>query len=229
VKLTSRSHTTRDGPSGSDDGVLSVRGLERRFGQREVLGGLDLDLARGERVALRGPNGAGKTTLLRCIAGTLTATAGSVSIGGFPAGSVEAKRLVGVSLSQERSFYLRLTGRDNLLFFARVRGLGAAAATSRVRELEAELELGEILRQRVHRCSTGMVQQLSFARALLGKPAVLLLDEPTRSLDADAHERVWRALERRDDTAVLIASHDEEDVGRCHRHVALSRTEPVDR
>jgi ABC-type multidrug transport system ATPase subunit len=195
--------------------ILSIQGLNRRFGEREVVHSLHLEVERGQRVALGGPNGSGKTTVLRCIAGTLLPTAGSVKVGGHRAGELEARRLIGASLSQERSFYLRLSGRTNLLFFARLRYDSEREAARRVGALEEELEIRDIARQRVDRCSSGMVQQLALARALLGEPALLLLDEPTKSLDVDARARLWGALDRRRETAVLFASHLDEDLQHC--------------
>ena len=201
--------------------VLSIRGLERRFGSREIIRKLDLAVEPGERVALWGPNGSGKTTVLRCVAGTLAPSGGEIRVGEHPAGDLDARRLVGSSLSQERSFYLRLTGHANLLFFARVRFGDEAEAVQRVAALEDELELGEIAPQRVDRCSSGMIQQLGFARALLGEPAVLLLDEPTKSLDVAARGRLWAALDRRATTSVLMATHLDEDLEHCGERVNL--------
>ncbi len=202
--------------------VLVVDRLARHFGAHEVVHSLDLTVASGERIALRGPNGSGKTTVLRCIAGTVTPSGGEISIGGHRAGTIEARRLVGASFSQERSFYLRLTGHDNLLFFARLRYASNREALRHIKALEKELELGEIAHERVNRCSTGMTQQLAFARALLGEPRVLLLDEPTRSLDERAVERLWRALDRRRDrVALVIATHRPDDVERCDSQVQL--------
>lgn len=201
--------------------MLVIRQLTRTFGKRAVVSSFDLTLEPEDRVALCGPNGSGKTTILRCIAGTVTPTAGAISVCGHGAGSLESRAAIGVSLSQERSFYLRLSGRDNLLFFARMRDLGRREAERRVQSLEEELELHAILAERVDRCSTGMVQQLSLARALLADPALLLLDEPARSLDADARQRMWRALGRRTSAAVLIATHLEEDIGHCDRRIDL--------
>jgi len=206
---------------GQDTHILTIEGLSRRFGAHEVVRSLDLTAEPGERIALCGPNGSGKTTVLRCIAGTVTPDGGRISIGGHPAGSLEARRLVGASFSQERSFYLRLTGHDNLLFFARLRVSGKREALRRVEALEEELELATIVRERVDRCSTGMTQQLAFARALLGEPRLLLLDEPTRSLDHDAAERLWRALDRRERLALVIATHRPDDVERCESQVDL--------
>jgi ABC-type multidrug transport system ATPase subunit len=199
--------------------VLTISGLERRFGAHEVVRDLDLTLGFGERVALWGPNGSGKTTVIRCIAGSLAPTTGEISIGGHTAGSLPARRLLGLSLAQERSFYMRLSGRNNLLFFARLRYDGDRDAARAVDALGDELELDEILATRADACSAGMLQQLAFARALLGDPALILLDEPTRSLDVDAVERLWDALERRKRAAVVVASHNLEDAERCGRRI----------
>lgn len=202
--------------------VVMVEGLARHFGAHEVVRSLDLTVAPGERVALRGPNGSGKTTVLRCIAGTVTPSGGHISIGGHPAGTIEARRLVGASFSQERSFYLRLTGHANLLFYARLRYASNREALHHVEALTEELELREILRERVDRCSTGMTQQIALARALLGDLRLLLLDEPTRSLDEGAVERLWRALDRRRDRlGLVIATHRPDDVERCDRQIEL--------
>ena len=203
----------------TDRPILTVRGLSRRFGDQQVIENFDLSVRAGERVAVRGPNGSGKTTILRCITGALLPTAGDVAIEGHVAGSQAASRVVGASLSQERSFYLRLTGRENLLFFAQLRHDGRGAALEQVRDLEQELEIGHISAKRLDRCSTGMLQQMALARALLGSPRLLVLDEPTRSLDDGAIRRLWTALDRRPEAAVLIATHRPDDLDHCHRHI----------
>jgi ABC-type multidrug transport system ATPase subunit len=201
--------------------VLEVAGLYRRFGEREVLRGLELRLWAGERLAVTGPNGSGKTTLLRCVSGTLTPSGGRVEVCGHLAGSLAARRRIGVSLSQERSFYLRLSGRNNLLFFARLRHRRESEARMATEHLIDELELETIAAERVDRCSTGMVQQLALARALLGSPALLVLDEPTRSLDPGAVERLWGAIDRRPELTLLIATHRSDDVERCTERLDL--------
>src|SRR5947209_19823182 len=147
--------------------LLEVTALTRAFQRRQILGPIDVSLDVGERLAVTGPNGAGKSTLLRCIAGTVAPTTGTVTIGGDRAGTRAARQRLGASFSQERSFYLRLTGRENLLTFARLRG-PAARARAQVEQLVNELGLEDIAATRMDRCSTGMVQQLAFARALLG-------------------------------------------------------------
>jgi ABC-2 type transport system ATP-binding protein len=199
--------------------VLAVEGLVRSFGGRDVVRLLDLRLEPGERVAFWGPNGSGKSTVLRCIAGTLLPTSGEVCVCGHEAGSLEARALIGASLSQERSFDMRLTGHANLLFFARLRFGSEREAALKVAAVEDELELQALAAERINRASSGMIQQVALARALLGNPALVLLDEPTRSLDADARERLWQALERRTRTCVVMATHLDEDVKRCGRRV----------
>lgn len=194
---------------------LFVSGLSRAFGSTEVVRSFNADLGPGKRLGLHGPNGSGKSTILRCLSGTLTPTSGTVRVMGHESGSFEARFATGSSLAQERSFYRRLTGFENMLFFSRLRHRSRRAAGEQVRALEDELELGTILGRRVDRCSAGMVQQLSFARALLGSPRLLVLDEPTRSLDEGAIERFWGAIERRPDVAVVIASHIRADLEHC--------------
>jgi ABC-2 type transport system ATP-binding protein len=205
-----------------NDPVLEVRSLSRRFRDREVLRGLDATLHTAERLAVTGSNGSGKTTFLRCVCGTLTPSGGTINVCGHPAGTVHARRNIGVSLSQERSFHLRLSGRQNLQFFARLRFGGEREARSAVERLIEELEIQDIAAERVDHCSSGMVQQLALARALLGQPALLVLDEPTRSLDPEAVQRLWSAVDRQPDLAVLIATHRLEDVERCSDRIELS-------
>jgi ABC-2 type transport system ATP-binding protein len=195
--------------------------MSRRFGAHDVLRAVDFTLEPGGRVALHGPNGSGKTTLLRCVAGTLEPSGGRILVGAHEAGSVEARRLLGASLSQERSFYQRLSGHANLVFFARLRYAGKKSATAAVDSIIEELEIREIAVERVDRCSAGMVQQLAFARALIGEPALLLLDEPTRSLDEDAVGRLWGALDRRRGTALVVATHNDSDLSRCDERLDL--------
>ena len=199
-----------------------VSDLTRCFGSRTVLRGLSLSLPAGERLAVVGRNGAGKTTLLRCVAGSLVPSSGSVRVGGQPPSRPETRAEIGAMLPGDRSFALRLSGRENLRFFARLRLRGDRRADQAVEQLARELALHDILERRVSACSTGMAQQLAFARALLGAPAVLVLDEPTRSLDDTATELLWAALDRRPQLAVLIATHRAEDVARCGARLELS-------
>jgi ABC-type multidrug transport system ATPase subunit len=201
--------------------MLEAAAITKSFQGKHVLGPIDLRLDAGERLAVTGPNGAGKSTLLRCIAGTLAPCSGAITVAGHRAGTQAAKRSIGVAFAQERAFYFRLSGTENLLTFAMVR-LPSARARAAVKLVVSELELEDIAARRLDRCSSGMVQQLAIARALLGAPSLLLLDEPTRSLDDRAVERLWAAMDRRPNMALIIATHRREDVEQCQHHLALA-------
>jgi ABC-2 type transport system ATP-binding protein len=202
--------------------ALSLKRVVVRFGSRTIIKGLDLNLDPGERLSLTGRNGSGKSTLLRCIAGTLMPHSGEVLVHGNVAGTPAAARLLGSSLSQERSFYHRLSGRQNLRFYAGLRGADTSAqATQMVSSVVDELGIHELADKRVDHYSSGMLQRLGFARALLGDPRLIVLDEPTRSLDDAAIRGMWAALDRRAGSTLIIASHRGEDTARCHRNLTL--------
>ncbi len=169
----------------------------RFFGPpRVVLDGVDLEVRPGEVVAVLGANGAGKSTLLRVAAGLVTPRAGTVERAARP----------GLGLAEERSFYWRLSLRENLRFFAALEGAPAARAD----RLLEEVGLGADPDLPVRACSTGMRTRLALARALLGDPPLLVLDEVERGLDAagraDLRARLaaWGAAGR----AALVATHE---------------------
>ncbi|MEX0815864.1 MAG: ABC transporter ATP-binding protein [Gaiellales bacterium] len=169
----------------------------RRFGRTIALNDVSLDLAAGEIHALLGPNGAGKTTLLRILTGLVHPNAGTARVMGFDAvASPRALRQrLGLVPSGDRSFYLRISGLENLVFFARLYGMRRRAAVARSNEVLEEVGLLEAARTRVGLYSHGMQKRLAVARALLPHPAVLVLDEPTHDLDPRA-ARAIRELVR---------------------------------
>jgi ABC-type multidrug transport system ATPase subunit len=126
------------------------------------------------------------------------------------------RRLTGVSLGG-RSFYQRLTARHNLTFFARLVGVRAGTVAREIQRLAAELDVERFLPRPARNLSRGALARLSVARACLGEPPLLLLDEPFASVDGRARELLWRALERRarEGRAVVMATHDLEVAGRC--------------
>jgi ABC-2 type transport system ATP-binding protein len=192
-------------------------------GRRVVLRGVTVSVEKGEVLALTGENGAGKTTLLKLFASLLLPDSGSVTICGDPGGSARARARVGFASGEERSFYLPLSARENLRFFAALHGLDRARCDARVSELEESLGLSELLDLRVDRCSSGMRARLGIARAVLHRPAVLLLDEPTKSLDPAHAERLRAALRTwaGEGTAIVLATHAAEDARALGARVAV--------
>src|SRR5207245_5862557 len=167
--------------------------LRRKFKPPvDALTDVSFEINEGEIFGLIGPNGAGKTTLTKIIATLVQPTAGQVTVKGFDSvlNDEDVRRNVGLAGAEERSFYWRLTAEQNLLFFARLHGLSTARATTRIDELFQLFDLNDLARRRFAELSTGNKQRLAVARAMLAEPPVLLLDEPTRSLDPIAAARM---------------------------------------
>ncbi|MEU7571086.1 ABC transporter ATP-binding protein [Micromonospora sp. NPDC049240] len=200
--------------------MLRLHDAGRAFGRRAIFSGLDLEVAPGTRLLLAGGNGTGKTTLLRCLAGVLTLSRGRATVAGHPAGSAAARRLVGVALAPEQTLCGGLSAHDNLMLVARMR-LPTRRAADAVARVEQEFAITSYARQPASRCSAGMRARVSVARALLGDPPVILLDEPGRSLDATARALFWAALDRRPESTVVLASHLPEDRSHCDRTLAM--------
>ena len=161
---------------------------------------------------LLGPNGSGKTTALKLISTMLLPDSGSVCVGGFDTRreAGEVRRQVGIAVAMERSFFPRLSARENLEFFAALDEVQRSERRQRVNEVLHDTGLEENADTLVMKFSSGMYQRLGIARALVKRPSVLLLDEPTRSLDAANTAHFWttiRALAEQH-TTVLIATHN---------------------
>jgi ABC-2 type transport system ATP-binding protein len=224
-----------DPPTGAPKGpgpadavpAIEVEGLHRRFDAVEALRGVDLEVPPGEVHALLGPNGAGKTTLMRVLCGLVEPSAGSAYVLDRRAGSaLELRKLIGLVTAGDRSFYLRLSGVENLSFFARLHGLRRRAADRRAHELLAAVGLAEAGARPVNTYSHGMQKRLSFARALISDPGVLLVDEATHDLDpvAAGTIRDLTVDRARAGTAVVWATQRiEELVGFADRVTVLDR------
>lgn len=227
----------------SQDPIIEVTGLSKTYAPppawlkplvktaasmpRGALNDLSFSLERGNIVGVLGENGAGKTTLFRCLAGFLTFEAGEVCVQGVPVEThrIEIARAIGIVLEGERGLYGRLTGRQNLEFFAGLNGLSPAEARQRIDNL---LERVGLFREEglVFGYSSGMRVRLSIARALLTNPPLVLLDEPTRSLDSRFNEEVQELMRRHAETGgtVLVSSHDLQMVAKiCDRVLVLRR------
>jgi ABC-2 type transport system ATP-binding protein len=194
----------------------------------EALKNVSFDIAEGEVFGLIGRNGAGKTTLTKIIATLVQPTAGKVSVKGFDsvADEVKVRALIGLATAEERSFYWRLSCEQNMMFFARLYGMTDAAARRKISELFEKLNLEELAKRRFSAISTGNKQRLAVARALLPAPPILLLDEPTRSLDPLAAAEMRALISSLENVSVLLTSHNLSEVEElCHRVAVISKGE----
>jgi ABC-type multidrug transport system ATPase subunit len=208
--------------------VLSLVGAVRRFGAVTAIDHLDLEVAAGEVVGLLGHNGAGKTTTVRLFAGLLAPDAGVVSVAGYDpvADGPQVRRRLGV-LPSAPVVDARLTGVQNLRFAADVHGIARDGLEQRIAASLAAVELSDRGDERVAGYSTGMRHRLALARVLLPDPSILLLDEPTASLDPVAARQVRRRialLAAEEQRTVVLCTHDlAEAEALCDRVVVLEQ------
>ncbi len=183
----------------------------------EVLKSVDIDIAEGEITCLLGPNGAGKTTLLKILASLIVADHGDIRYRGqSPSDSARAMNgHIGIVTPNERSFYWRLTGRQNLRFFGSLYNLRGRTLDERVSEVLSDTGLTDAADKPYRLYSAGMKQKLNIARAAIGRPELYLLDEPASHLDPFAREEFWafvrRNLVERQGRTVFLCTHDLEE------------------
>jgi ABC-2 type transport system ATP-binding protein len=193
--------------------AFSIRNIFGKNPSIAIISELNLSITKGEVFGLIGPNGAGKTTLIKILAGLISPDKGNALINNYAIvkNQIDAKRSIGLVLAEERSFYWRLTGQQNLEFYGAFYGLNKKSLGARINELSDLLPLA-YLHKKVGEYSTGMQQQLKFARALLHNPPVMLMDEPTRSLDYSAAKELRRfireELVKKQGKTVLLVTHD---------------------
>jgi ABC-2 type transport system ATP-binding protein/sodium transport system ATP-binding protein len=212
--------------------MITVHELTKRFplpGGGEVVAVHELSFAvsAGEVYGLLGPNGAGKTTTLRMLLGLLRPTSGQASIAGFNSTEApdEVKRRVGL-VSASAGLYQALTVREMLLFFADLYGVEPAAASDELQRLSQLLGLTDLLGRRCGTLSTGQRQRVNLARALIHRPPVMLLDEPTLGLDVLGSQVVTEYIEhlRGEGKAVILTTHHLDEAERlCTRFGLLHR------
>jgi ABC-2 type transport system ATP-binding protein len=198
--------------------AVVARGLVVRRGRREVLHGLDFALDGGQVTGLLGPSGCGKSTLLRTLVGVQGGVSGDVTILGSPAGTRALRRRIGY-VTQAASVYDDLTVAENLRFFARVLGVDGAEVARCLGAVDLDREAHRLVR----RLSGGQRSRVSLAVALLGTPALLVLDEPTVGLDPVLRAELWGLFHRIAATgaAVLVSSHVMDEAERCDRLLLL--------
>jgi len=196
--------------------LISVEDVHRAFGKTRVLKGVSLDVPAGSIVGLLGPSGAGKTTLVKMIAGTDQALKGLVRVEGKQMPNLGTLRDIGY-MAQSDALYLELSGRENLEFFGGMYDMSREELEAAIDWATELVDLQSDLNRPVGQYSGGMKRRLSLAIALLHRPKVLILDEPTVGLDPVLRKVVWDELRRYADrgAAILVTTHVMDEAVQC--------------
>lgn len=205
--------------------VIDVNDLRRSFGEQKAVDGMTFTVEPGEVFGLLGPNGAGKTTTVRLLNGILPPSGGTARVFGLDpvAEGAQIRRRTGV-LTETPALYERLSARENLEFFATLQNLPQPELKRRVDEMLSFFELGSRAGDKVETFSKGMKQRLALARALVHRPPLLFLDEPSSGLDPEAAQQVddlIASLGRTDGQTVILATHNLLEAERLCDRVAV--------
>ena len=199
--------------------VIKAEQLCRNFGSLKAVQDLDLEIQKGQIYGFLGPNGSGKTTAIRMLTGLLAPSSGSVRVLGLDLPQqAELLRLRIGYMTQKFSLYDDLTVQENLQFIARIYGLSGRAQKRRIEELLAVYKLEDRRKQMAGRMSGGQRQRLSLAAAVLHKPDLLFLDEPTSAVDPENRREFWEQLFdlSHEGTSILVSTHYMDEAERCH-------------
>jgi ABC-2 type transport system ATP-binding protein len=206
--------------------LMQIKGLRKRFGDGDVVHGIDLSIEEGEVFGLIGPDGAGKSTLIRMLAGILEATEGEIRLRGIDAvrDYEEVRRLVGY-MPQTFGLYGPLTVEENLRAVARIHGVKGAEFKKRTERLYQFSGLGPFRDRRAAQLSGGMRQKLGLSCVLVHEPHILLLDEPTVGVDPVSRREFWEILHAlsAQGSTILISTPYLEEAERCHRIAFLQQ------
>ena len=215
---------TPDSPTGGSDLAISVRGLFKSYGSVQALAGVDLEVARGTILGLLGPNGAGKTTVVRVLTTLLKPDAGTATVLGLDVvrDATELRQQIGLA-GQYAAVDENLTGLENLTMVGRLYGASRASAKARGRELLERFDLTEAENRTVKTYSGGMRRRLDLAAALVAKPPVLFLDEPTTGLDPRSRLSLWEVIEGlvAEGTTVLLTTQYLDEADRLADTIAV--------
>lgn len=217
------SETARLESAGMGEPAILAEGLTRRFGDMVAVKELALCLPRGQIHGFLGPNGCGKSTTLRMLTGLLTPSAGRVRVLGLeiPRQAEALRQRIGY-MTQKFSLYDELTVWENLEFMGRIHGMAKPALTLRQQELLSTYELAPLARRRAGGLSGGQKQRLALAAAVIHRPDLLLLDEPTSAVDPQNRRDFWEKLFDLSEagTSILVTTHYMDEAERCH-HLAI--------
>lgn len=202
------------------DRTISLRadGVTRRFQNKEVLHGIQLQVYHKEIFGLLGPSGSGKTTLVKILAGIDEATTGTVTVLGTAMPKLEMLTRIGY-MAQSDAMYSELSAKENMEFFGSLFGLKGPRLAKRMTEVLELVDLTGHMKKPVASYSGGMKRRLSLAIALMHQPEVLILDEPTVGIDPVLRKSIWDELEglSRGGTTILVTTHVMDEADKCHR------------
>jgi ABC-2 type transport system ATP-binding protein len=200
--------------------MVKIKNVSKRFGSKLVVDNISLEIAPGELFGLLGPNGAGKTTTINMIVGALNPESGTIEIKnlGSP-GKQAVKRLIGI-VPQTVALYETLTAQENLLFFGQLYGLAGKELKDRIHWAFEIVNLTERRNDKVSKYSGGMKRRLNIAAALLHRPSLLILDEPTVGVDPQSRNSIFESLKtlRNEGCTIILTSHYLEEAQKlCNR------------
>lgn len=206
-----------------DKAVIKVKNMKQQFGKFAVLENINLSVKKGEILGMLGPSGSGKTTLVKAIVGMNKPTEGCIEVLGTSLPSLEAVKNIGY-MAQADALYEDLNGYDNLLFFGALYGLKGKAAKERADYVLKLVDLYEHRKKLVKNYSGGMKRRLSLAIALVHKPEILILDEPTVGIDPVLRREFWKEFKKlkAEGTTIIITTHVMDEAENCDR-LALIR------
>ncbi len=201
---------------------VDVAGLTHRYGDRVALSDVTFSVRPGEVFSLVGPNGGGKTTLFRILSTALVASSGTARIAGVDVRDAAVRRKIGV-VFQSPSLDKKLTVRENLLHHGHLFGLSGRELAGRIDEALGRFRLADRAGEFAEKLSGGMQRRVEIAKAILPRPEVLLLDEPSTGLDPGARRDLWDVLRGLSGVTVLLTTHLMEEAERCDRLAILHK------
>lgn len=209
--------------------AIETIGLKKYFSKFCALADIDLHVPKGQLFGLVGPNGAGKTTLLRILSTLILPTSGRCLINGYDLSNdrdmTDIKRSINFVSDEERTFYWRLTGRQNLYFFASLYDIPSRLIRQRIEEAAWLLEIEDKLDSMFKDYSSGIKQKLAIARSLLNRPQLILMDEPTKNLDVKIKKKLYSFMKSEliagGGMTILMSSHQLDEIAQVCDRIAI--------
>ncbi|NMA95811.1 MAG: ATP-binding cassette domain-containing protein [Clostridiales bacterium] len=205
--------------------MIKVEDMSKSFKDVKAVKDISFNVTKGEVIGLLGENGAGKTTTLRMLATMLKPTSGTAYVNGYNIveNAQDVRREIGILFGGESGLYDRLTGRENIEYFARLNGMDSISMDKSIDNLVEQFKMGEYIDKRAGKFSTGMKQRVAIARSIVHEPSVMLFDEPTAGLDVSAAKIIHNFILqcREDGKAIIFSSHSMQEVERISDRIII--------